>query len=359
MKSRQISFLVIGLLSCGAMAQDRTPPTNTPGAAPAANAAPAPAKPAEKPDKTQYSHALGVIYAQMVTNHMNNRGGLDAKVDLDLGVFFEAFSNLVAGVPISTNALDEARKILQQDDAYENERIQAEVDKLKATGPENKVKGEKFMDDIAKAPGVTKLASGVMYKVIKEGDGDKPLSTNDVATLDFRISQVDGTEVWKMEHTPFLVGHPVLPPGMRDALLMMKTGSHWTLYLPYAQAYGDQLGLRDLKHGYKVGPNAALIIDVEMGDVQHKPAPPPARMGSGPMPGGAPPAAQPPAPGAAATPPAAAAPVVTSSAIVRVPSAEEAARGETPHVMSDAEIEAEKAKAAQAAQKDATNTAPK
>lgn len=357
MKSRQISFLVIGLLSCGAMAQDRTPPTNTPGAAPAATAAPAPAKPAEKPDKRQYSHALGVIYAQMVTNHMlNNRGGLDAKVDLDLGVFFEAFSNVFAGVPIGTNSLDEARKTLQQDDGYQNERIQAEVDKLRATGTENKVKGEKFMDDIAKAPGVTKLASGVVYKVIKEGAGDKPLS-QDGATLSFTFSQVDGTEVWKIEHAAVpALSQTVLPAGMKEALLLMKAGSHWTLYLPSSQAYGDQPGLRDPKHGYKVGPNAALIIDVEMEDVQHKPAPPPARMAPGPMPGGAPPAAPPPAPGPAATPPAAAAPVVTSSAIVRVPSAEEAARGEQPHVMTDAEIEAEKAKAAQ---KDATNTPPK
>jgi hypothetical protein len=140
---------------------------------------------------------------------------------------------------------------------------------------------------------------------------------------------------------------------MKEALMMMKAGSHWTLYVPAAQAYGEQPGLRDSKHGYKVGPNAALIIDVELEDVQHKPAPPPARLPPVPAPAVAPP----PPPGAMATPPAAAAaPAVTSSAIVRVPSADEAARGEQPHVMTDAEIEAEKAKVAQ---KEATNAAAK
>jgi FKBP-type peptidyl-prolyl cis-trans isomerase len=354
MKSRQICFLVIGLLSCGAAAQDRTPATNPPGATAPSNAAPAPAKPAEKPEKKDYSHALGIMYAQGVTNDMvQKRFGLDPKADLDLGVFFEAFSNVVVGTPMSTNMV-ELRKILLQDDAYQKERILAEEEKLKATGPENKVKGEKFMDDIAKAPGVTKLASGVVYKVIKDGDGDKPLST-DVATLDFRVSQVDGTEVWKIEHTPVLVSHPLLPPGMKEALPMMKAGSHWTLYLPYTQAYGEQSGIPDPKHGFKVGPCSALIIDVEMepGSIQHPPGPPPTRLPPGLMPGGAPP----PPPAATATPPAAAAtPAVTSSSIVRVPSAEEAARGEQPRVLTDAEIEAEKAKAAQ---RDATNATPK
>jgi len=346
----------MGLLSCGAVAQDRTPATNTPGAAPPTNAAPAAPKPAEPADKKEYSHALGVIYGQFLTNHMaQNRFGLEPKADLDLGVFFEAFTNVVTGVPMSTN-MDELMRILHQDEAYQNERIQAEVEKLKATGPENKVKGEKFMDDIAKAPGVIKLASGVVYKVIKEGDGDKPVS-QDTAALSFRFSQVDGTEVWKIEHAAVAVSHPVLPPGMKEALLMMKAGSHWTLYLPYAQAYGEQPGIPDPKHRFKVGPYTALIADVEMESVQHRPGPPPTRLPPGLAPTGAP-APPPPPPGATVTPPAAAAatPAVTSSSIVRVPSAEEAARGEKPRVLTDAEIEALKA---EAAKKDTTNAAAK
>lgn len=59
--------------------------------------------------------------------------------------------------------------------------------------------------------------------MIKDGDGDKPLSV-DVATLSFRASTVDGKEVWRIEHTPVLVNHQLLPTGMKEALLMMKAG---------------------------------------------------------------------------------------------------------------------------------------
>ena len=353
MKSRQICFLAAGLLSFGAAAQVTMPATTTPVIGPPA---PAEAKPAVRPDRKQFSHALGIYYAQGVTNDMSRgKSGLDPKTDLDLGLFFEAFSNVVVGVPMSTN-MEELRLVLLAENTYQTNRIQQEIEKLKTTGPANKAKGEKFMEDIAKTPGVTKLASGVVYKVIKDGDGDKPQST-DVATMTFHASTVDGTELWSIEHTQVLVSHQLLPPGMKEALLLMKAGSHWTLYLPYPQAYGDQPGIADPKHGYMAGPYSALIFDVEVETVKHMPGPSPTRMmppGVMPtMPPGAVPTA-PPAPptGATTPPPGGAVPQVTSS-IVRMPSAAEAAKGEKPRIMTDAEIEAAKLEAA----KNTTNAA--
>ena len=146
-------------------------------------------------------------------------------------------------------------------------------------GPENKAKGEKFMDDIDKTPGVTKLASGLVYKVIKEGEGVKPAAT-DMATVSFHATLVDGTEVWKMEHASIPVTHQLIPPGVTEALTLMKAGSHWTVYLPYPPAYGEKPGISDPRHGYKVGPFSALNFDLELESVQPRPAPP-----AGPPPG--------------------------------------------------------------------------
>jgi FKBP-type peptidyl-prolyl cis-trans isomerase len=343
MKSRHIFFLLTGLLSFGAAAQVGPPASNRPAAAAAvpgitfpAVAAPATNAPAEKPDKGQFSHALGVYYGQLVTNDMVVRkAGLDPHADLDLGKFFEAFSNEVVGVPMSTN-MEELRKILAQEDAYQKQRIDEEVKKLTATGPENKVKGEKFMDDIAKQPGMIKLASGVVYKVIKDGDGEKPAST-DAATVSFQAKKIDGTEVWKIEHQGIPVTHQLIPPGLTEAMTLMKAGSHWTVYLPYIQAYGEKPAIADPIHGYKVGPESALIFDVELEAVQKRPPLPPTRMPPGMMPPAAPTA---PTPGAAAPSRGATASPVVTSGIVRVPSAEEMEKGDKPRVMTDAEIEA-------------------
>ena len=66
MKFRQISILLAGLLSAGALAQTTMPPINAPGRVPPANAAPAPAKPTEAPDKGQLTDAAAVYYSDFV-----------------------------------------------------------------------------------------------------------------------------------------------------------------------------------------------------------------------------------------------------------------------------------------------------
>jgi FKBP-type peptidyl-prolyl cis-trans isomerase FklB len=356
MKFRQISLFVAGLLSFGAMAQVQpvTPATNppmpvrpVPAAAGGVAGAPAPAiaasaKPAEPPEKGQLSHALGIYYSQGVSNNMVGVMGLNLKTDVDMGLFIQAFSNVVAGTPMTLDT-DDLRKTLQQWNTYHKEQIDMVTNKLMATGPENKVKGEKFMADIAAAPGVTKLPSGVVYKVIKDGDGIKATAV-DVATITFHASLVDGTEVWKIEKTPARVADPLLPPGIREVLLLMKAGSHWTVYLPYPQAYGEKAGIPDAKVGFRVGPYSAMVFDLEVESVQPRPAMPggmvtPSRGAPPPPPGMAPttaaPSNNPPTP-------------ITSS-IVRVPSAAEMEKGEQPRQMTDAEVEAAKAEEAKKA----------
>jgi FKBP-type peptidyl-prolyl cis-trans isomerase len=339
--------LAAGLLSFGAAAQVNRPATNTPPVAgpPAPPAISAEVKPAEPPDKKELSHALGIYYSQGVTNNMINTMGLDLKNDVDLAVFLEAFSNVVASVPMEMN-IEELRKVLRQQDAYHKDKLDAETRKVTATGPENKAKGDKFMEDMAATTNIVKLASGVLYKVIKDGDGIKPRSV-DVATLSFRATLIDNTEVWKIEKLPVKVSDPLLPAGVKEVLTMMKAGSHWMVYLPYPQAYGDKPGIPDAKRGFRVGPYSALIFDLEVESVQPMPGSPMMPPGMMPPAGMTPPPAAPPTgavPTITSLPP-----PVTTSAIVRVPSAAETERGEKPRYVTDAEIEAAKAEAAKKA----------
>jgi len=358
MKFRQISFFMAGLLSFGAMAQVQPPKPATnppmpappvpaaaggvvgppaPGSpAPASPANPAPAAPTAAPDRAQLSRALGISYSQLVSNNMVCGKGVNLKTDVDMGLFIQAFSNVMAGVPETTN-MDELRQVLGQWDAYYKE-------KLMATGLENKAKGEKFMDEMAATPGATKLASGVVYKVIKDGDGIKPTAA-DAATMSFRVKLIDNTEVLKVEHYQSMVAVQALPPGIREVLLLMKAGSHWMVYLPNAQAYGEKA----MVPVAQVGPYSALIFDLELESVQSRPAMPGMPPGMMPPPRGAAPA---PAAPTSATPATVPASPITSS-IVRVPSSAEMEKGEQPRTMTDAEVEA--AKAAEA-RKALTNT---
>ena len=334
MKFRPIFFLLAGLVSFGAAAQIVAPGATPPAAAPSPAAAPV-----VQPDKALYSHVLGIYYAQGVTNDMQqHKAGLDPKTDLDLGKFLEAFSNVLVGIPMSTN-MDELRKVLVQEDAYQKQRVDEEVSKLAATGPANKAKGEKFMEDIAKAPGMTKLPSGVVYSVIQAGTGEQPAST-DAATVSFQAKEVDGTEVWKLDHASIPVTHQLIPKGLTEAMTLMKAGSHWTVYIPFSQAFNDKPAIADPKHGYKVGPYSAFIFDITLESVQKRPSFPGSQMPPGMPPGMTPLPPTSAQPGAAAPARGAAASPVVTSGIVRVPSAEEMQKGEKPREMTDAEVEA-------------------
>ncbi len=354
MKLRQISFFVAGLLSFGVMAHAQPMATNPPVRAPqspnpptalsATTAASTTAVPVEAPDKGQFSHALGIYYSQGLTNDMIAKMGLDIKTELDMGQFMEAFSNVVAGAPMTID-IEDLRKILRQHDSYHTNEIHIMTNKLLATGPENKIKSDKFMDDIAKTPGVTKLASGVVYKVIKDGDGIKP-NAGDAAVMTFHVTRMDGTEVWKVEHIGAQISNQLLPPGIREVLPMMKAGSHWMVYLPYTAAYGDKPGIPNAREGFMVGPYSAIVFDLEVDSVQPRPASMP---GMAPPRAGMPPMTTVPVPTVGTATPAA-----TTSGILRVPSGPEMEKGEKPHVMTDAEVEAEKK--AEAARQAMTNS---
>jgi len=51
-----------------------------------------------------------------------------------------------------------------------------------ATGDENKAKGNEIHGGKCHCAGVTQLTNGLEYKVLKEGNGEKP-ATNDLATV--------------------------------------------------------------------------------------------------------------------------------------------------------------------------------
>lgn len=118
--------------------------------------------------------------------------------------------------------------------------------------------GQKFLDENKAKEGVTALPSGLQYKVVKEGTGDKPKAT-DVVKVHYHGTLVDGTvfdsSVERGEPAVFNVGGVI--KGWTEALQLMPVGSKWTLYIPYDLAYGSQ------DRG-KIPPFSTLVFDVEL-----------------------------------------------------------------------------------------------
>ena len=136
----------------------------------------------------------------------------------------------------------------------------------KALAEKNKKEMETFLAENKKKEGVVTLPSGLQYKVLKEGTGKTPTDTNWVR-VNFRGTLIDGT-VFEDTHKNF--GQPVafavkgMFPGWAEALKLMKEGAKWQLFIPPDLAFGER------GSGTLIGPNATLIIEVELISVQDK-----------------------------------------------------------------------------------------
>ena len=142
--------------------------------------------------------------------------------------------------------------------------------KQKELGEKNKTDGAKFLEENKKKPGVKTTASGLEYKVIKEGTGPTPKPT-DMVTVNYRGTLINGTEF----DSSYKRGQPATFPvngvinGWTEALQLMKKGSKFELFIPPNLAYGERAV------GPDIGPNATLIFEVELLDVKPPPTPAP------------------------------------------------------------------------------------
>lgn len=158
--------------------------------------------------------------------------------------------------------------------------------KQKVAGEKSAAEGAKFLEENKKKEGVKTTASGLQYKVIKEGTGAQPKAT-DTVTVNYRGTLIGGKEF----DSSYKRGQPATFPlngvikGWTEGLQLMKTGSKYQLFVPPDLAYGDRTVGPDLP------PNSTLIFEVEL--VEAKPAPPPA---AAPPPGAAPQGTMPPPP---------------------------------------------------------------
>lgn len=143
--------------------------------------------------------------------------------------------------------------------ALQKEMMEKQQAAQKEAGEKNKAAGEKFLAENKTKEGVKTTASGLQYKVLKEGSGESPKETDTVVT-NYRGTTLDGTEFdssfKRNEPATFPVNRVI--KGWTEALLLMKPGSKYQLFIPSALAYGDR-GV-----GKDIGPNATLIFEVEL-----------------------------------------------------------------------------------------------
>jgi len=100
----------------------------------------------------------------------------------------------------------------------------------------------------------------LQYKVLKAGTGPKP-ATTDRVSCNYKGTFLNGKEFDSSEKhggKPVTFGVSEVIKGWTEALLLMPVGSKWQLFVPSDLAYGPRGA------GQEIGPNTALIFEVEL-----------------------------------------------------------------------------------------------
>jgi FKBP-type peptidyl-prolyl cis-trans isomerase FklB len=161
-------------------------------------------------------------------------------------------------------------------------RVQTDIEVAHGTAAKkelaekNKKDGEVFLEENKKKEGVVTLPSGLQYKVIKAGEGKKPKPT-DFVSCHYRATFIDGKEFDSSYKHNAPANFPVngVIKGWQEALQLMPEGSKWQLFVPSELAYGERGaggvgGRRGGPVGQIVGPNTALVFEVELLSVSDK-----------------------------------------------------------------------------------------
>jgi FKBP-type peptidyl-prolyl cis-trans isomerase len=258
-----ITPLAVVTMLAGSLLAQQTPAATTPPAAPAAKAATATkpktataAKTATpltlKTEKEKFSYALG----------MNIGTGMKRQsVAVDPAILARGLKDSLAGGKTLMTE-DEARATLKQ---MQDEMRQKQQAKAQEEGAANKKVGDAFLAANKSKEGVVTLPSGLQYKILKEGTGPKPASSDSVV-CNYKGTLIDGKEF----DSSYKRGQPATFPvtgvikGWTEALQLMPVGSKWQLFVPSDLAYGERGA------GADIGPGATLIFEVELMSIADK-----------------------------------------------------------------------------------------
>jgi FKBP-type peptidyl-prolyl cis-trans isomerase len=226
--------------------------------------------------KADSSYALGFRTGSTFAQQFGRFGvGAD---DIQTDTFLKGFMAAVKG---DKPELEEAR--LQAAMQALGDMLQ---NREKETAAANLEAGKKFLEENAKREGVVTTKSGLQYEILAKGGEEKYVAPKEGAEDNKQfLVNYKGTLINGKQFDASPEGEPVpmtlqVVEGFKEALTTMPVGAKWKLFMPSNLAYGEERRSAD------IGPNSALIFELELVKIQDAPAAPEGM--PFPMPQGAP-----------------------------------------------------------------------
>ncbi|MDR2562565.1 MAG: FKBP-type peptidyl-prolyl cis-trans isomerase [Prevotellaceae bacterium] len=190
-------------------------------------------------DRDSMSYAIGVFEASEIKRRID-----ESKLDVNTAYLMSGIYDVLTkdSIEMSNNkALEVINSyMLKMQEKYKRENID-------------------FLEKTRKSEGIDSTESGLLYQIIKEGEGISPKPT-DTVEVHYTGTLMDGTK-FDSSHDH---GKPLktsLNSGIRgwiEGLQMMKEGASYKLFIPAELGYGDRYA------GPTIRPGSALIFEVEL-----------------------------------------------------------------------------------------------
>jgi FKBP-type peptidyl-prolyl cis-trans isomerase FklB len=206
------------------------------------------APPAAAPNADQTSYLFGLTFGEQMHNV-----GITDQVTIDA---------IARGIKDGLQGTKSTPADRQQVQEFVHSVIDAAVSR-------NQAAAKDFLARNGHEKGVTTTASGLEYKVILPGDRKAAtIAPSDQVTVQYRGKLLDGSEF----DSTYARGAPVsfavngVIPGWQEALVLMKPGAKWQLFVPPELAYGA-------KPQPGIPGGSLLIFDVDLVSVKSSGAP--------------------------------------------------------------------------------------
>lgn len=193
--------------------------------------------------KEQISYLFGLEFGEQM-----HRVGITDQVTLD---------DMKRGVQDGLNGKTASTEDQQQVQEFARAQLMVRI-------TANKKAGRDFLEHNSHEKGIKTTASGLQYRVLAAGNAKAAAVTpEDEVTVQYRGKLIDGTE-FDSSYThgaPATFRANAVIQGWQEALLLMKPGAKYQLFIPTELGYND-------RGNPGIPPGSALIFDVELVSVK-------------------------------------------------------------------------------------------
>lgn len=158
----------------------------------------------------------------------------EEKIEANKLAVYKGLSDGLAGTSVLSDSVKEA--LIDEFNEELKNRIEAEGKRILE---QNRLEGQKFLEENIDVEGVVVLPNGLQYKVLKEGTGPRPEAADSVM-VHYRAMFIN-RDVFDMSYDRGPAGIRVntVIKGLSEGLQLIPEGGIYELYIPPELAYGE------------------------------------------------------------------------------------------------------------------------